>query len=102
MLKVGDIVVIANDLEEADAGRYKVCTVEGMLDFRGRTAQITQVGTILGSECYRIDIDKSRYHWTEDMFDEIYSSTRKIYTVTGDQINDYKNQSTAFLDMLTE
>lgn len=63
LYKVGDIVVINPEIKITHKGRQ---VVSDMIQYAGKTAEITQV---LGrANCYRIDIDKGCWNWQDFMF----------------------------------
>ena len=102
MVRVGDVVVIDRNLEESESikwgGKYTICTTKKMTEYRGRTARVTKVGTNLGADAFHIDIDPDKFHWTEDMMEQICRQEKRI--VTEDEIKRLKDASDSFFDFL--
>ena len=64
MLKVGDYVVVKEDLEIGKWYEDDVCVVEEMKQYFGKMARIKEV---FFDETYYLDIDEEGWFWTENM-----------------------------------
>lgn len=85
--KVGDKVKIKDDLEvSAD---YECCIVVSyMLPFRGQTVTISGIDYY---GCYRIEEDKKRWAWTDEMFEGLAPETFKLSDIEFADVITFRN-----------
>lgn len=83
--KVGDVVRIRWDLEDGQLYGNETFIGDDMMACRGR---ITTIEEVVCDGEYYVDIDKERYVWTEEMFDENFHAPNEIPIITSQQVLD--------------